>query len=330
MKKFLIVLFILFVLLIIVGVVLWNYDFSRGRQMKWGVNFSQPQASYLGLDWKKVYLALLDDLKVRNLRLQAYWPLLEKERGKFDFIDLDWQVKEAKKRDAKIIMVLGRRQPHWPECHSPEWAKGLNEKETQEKILSMLERVVKHYKKESAILIWQVDNEPLVDWFGVCPLIDKEFIKREIALVKSIDFRPILITDSGELSFWYEAKKLGGDFLGTTMYRVVWNKTAGYLNYKYLIPPAFYYFRARALGIYPDGMIISELQAEPWQRIALEELSLEEQRQSFDAIKFKANTEFARRVGFGSAYLWGAEYWAWLKEKNGDASLWEEARLLFR
>ena len=33
--------------------------------MIFGVTFSQPQAEYLGLDWKKTYLDMLDNLKVR-------------------------------------------------------------------------------------------------------------------------------------------------------------------------------------------------------------------------------------------------------------------------
>lgn len=314
---------IILVIIIFLGVAIafcWNLDFSRGRQLIWGVNFSQPQAVYLGLDWKKVYIDILDDLKVRHLRLQAYWPEIEKEPGKFDFTNLDWQIKEAKKRDAKIIMVIGRRQPHWPECHSPDWTKLMIEKEIQSKILLMLGQAVKHYKKESSIIMWQVDNEPLVNWFGDCPPPDKDFIKQEIALVKKLDFRPILITDSGELSWWYSASKLG-DYFGTTLYRVVWNKTFGYLDYNYVIPPLFYNLKARLMGLSPESVIISELQAEPWQG--------DEQKKSFNAQRFLKNVEFAKRTGFSSAYLWGAEYWYWLKEKKGDDSLWWIAKKLW-
>lgn len=310
--------------LIFILVIIWNLDFGRGP-LTLGVNFSQPQAQYLGLDWRKTYLAILDDLEVRNLRLQAYWSEIEKEPSQFNFADLDWQVQEAKKHQAKIIMVIGRRQPHWPECHSPAWTTFLSEKDTQKKILTMLEEVVKHYKKENSIVMWQVDNEPLVEWFGNCPKVDKEFINQEIALVKQLDLRPILITDSGELSWWYKAASLS-DVFGTTVYRVVWNKSLGYLNYKYLLPPAFYSLKAKLAGIPLENSIISELQAEPWQKTDISLLSLEEQRKSFDADKFVANVEFAKRTGFSSAYLWGVEYWYWLKETKGDDSLWWVAK----
>ncbi len=324
MKRFL---FVFLLVILIAGIVLFFWNFSRPEGLILGVNFSKPQAEYLGLDWKRTYTAILDDLKVKNLRLQAYWPEIEKNQGQLDFTDLDWQVKEAKKRDAKIIMVIGRRQPHWPECHSPLWAQNLTEDAAQQKILGMLEQVVKHYKKESSIIMWQVDNEPLVNWFGKCPIADQNFVKKEIALVKKIDFRSVLITDSGELSLWRKTSHLG-DYFGTTMYRVVWSKTFGYLDYKYPIPPAFYRLRAFFNGLPFESVVISELQAEPWQRIALDNLSLAEQRKSFDAQRLKDNVEFARRTGFSSAYLWGAEYWYWLKEKQNDVSVWEAAKNL--
>ncbi len=327
MKKFIVILAILFIIAIII---FWRLDFSEpSHSMVFGVTFSQPQAEYLGLDWQKTYLSILDDLKVKHLRLLAYWDQLEEEEGKFDFSDLDWQVAQARQRSAKIIMTIGRRLPHWPECHTPAWAANLSEKEQQEKILKMLETVVSHYKKQSGVIMWQVDNEPLINWFGQCPPADKEFTKQEIALVKNLDFRPVLITDSGELGWWRPAARLG-DYFGTTMYRVVWNKYIGYWNYKYLFPPAFYQLKAWLAGVYAPGIIISELQAEPWLRESIEKIPLEEQQHSMDTQKFKEIISFARRTGFSQSYLWGVEYWYWLKEKKGDASLWEAARELWQ
>ena len=327
MKKiWIIILSIIFV----VGLILWFWNFGQKQTIELGVTFSQPQAEYLQLDWQKTYTSILDDLGVKHLRLLAYWPTLEKKEGQFDFSDLDWQVKEAQKRGAKVIMTIGRRLPHWPECHTPDWAQKLDEAEAQKKILTMLEKVVSHYKKDSNILMWQVDNEPLVGWFGLCPKPDPEFIKKEIALVKSLDFRPVLITDSGELSLWRKASQLGGDYFGTTMYRTVWSYVLGYMNYQYLIPPAFYNLKARAAGLYPAGVIVAELQAEAWLREDISKISLAEQRKSMNSKKLEEAVVFARRTGFGSAYLWGVEYWYWLKVKMNDDSLWWTAKQIFQ
>lgn len=327
MKKFLVGL--LLAIIIAIGV-LWFWDFGRKQTMGWGVTFSQIQTEYLKLDWQKTYLAILDDLQVKNLRLLAYWSEIEKEDGEFDFTDLDWQVQEAEKRGAKIIMGIGRRLPRWPECQAPDWTEDLTETEIQQKILTMLKKTVEHYKDYNNIIMWQVDNEPLVDWFGQCPLPDKNFIKQEIALVKSLDSRPVLITDSGELSFWREASKLGGDYFGTTMYRTVWNEVTGYLSYKYLIPPAFYNLKARLVGLNPSQIIVAELQTEAWLRDDISQISLEEQKKSMNVEKMEEAVSFVRRTGFGSAYLWGAEYWYWLKTEKNDDSLWWTAKQIFQ
>ncbi|KKR48748.1 MAG: hypothetical protein UT86_C0003G0077 [Candidatus Magasanikbacteria bacterium GW2011_GWC2_40_17] len=328
MKKFL---FLILIIIIVLGAILWFWNFGKNQSMEFGVTFSKPQAEYLGLDWQKTYTQILDDLGARRLRLLAYWPEIEKEEGRYDFGSLDWQIKEAKKRQARIILVIGRRLPHWPECHVPEWANKYPENQLQEKILRLEKEIINRYKKESSIIMWQVDNEPLVNWFGTCPPPDPVFVKSEIAFVKANDFRPILITDSGELSFWWRAAHLGGDFFGTTMYRVVWNSLFNnYFEYKYLVPPAFYNLKARVNGLYPASVIIAELQAEPWLREDISKVSLVEQRRSMNALKLEQTASFARRTGFGQAYFWGVEYWYWLKEKKSDDSMWWTAKQIFK
>ena len=67
------------------------------EEITWGVNFSQKQAQNLGLDWKETYSALINDLEVKNIKIASYWDLIEKEEGKYNFEDLDWQIKEAEK-----------------------------------------------------------------------------------------------------------------------------------------------------------------------------------------------------------------------------------------
>jgi len=188
--------------------------------------------------------------------------------------------------------------------------------------------VVEHYKNQPAILTWQVDNEPLVDWFGNCPKPDKNFVKEEIALIKSLDLRPVLITDSGELSTWVRAARLG-DYFGTTMYRVVWNKYIGYWSYDWFLPSAFYTIKAKLNGLDLDKVIVAELQTEAWLRDDISKIPLEEQKKSINPEQFRKNIGVARRTGFSEAYLWGVEYWYWLKDKHNDSSLYNEAKKLW-
>ena len=300
----------------------------RAEKITWGVNFSQKHVQNLRLDWKETYLALLDDLGTKNLKVAAHWDLLEPEKNKYYFDDLDWQIKEAENHSVKILLVIGMKTPRWPECHIPEWAKGLTKEEQQERILKLIEKIVLNYRDSTSIYAWQVENEPFFP-FGECPWVDKNFLKKEIDLVKSLDpSHPIVISDSGEGSFWIQAAKLG-DVVGTTMYKIVWFHQIGiYVHYPF--PPTFYWKKAKYIEkIFNKKVIVVELQAEPWGPKLIYDSPIEEQEKTMNLEQFQKNIEFAKRTGFDRFYLWGAEWWYWLKEAQNKPEIWQEAKKLF-
>jgi hypothetical protein len=274
----------------------------RAEKIDWGVNFSQKHAKNLGLDWKETYLALLYDLGTKNLKVAAHWDLLEPEKNKYYFDDLDWQVKEAENHSAKILLAIGMKTPRWPECHIPEWAINFSKEEQQKEILEMLKKVVLRYKDSKAIEYWQVENEPFFP-FGDCPWVDKNFLKEEIELVKSLDpSHPVVVSDSGEGSFWVQAAKLG-DIVGTTMYKKVWFRQLGIYVY-YPLPPTFYWRKAEYIKkIFDKKVIVVELQAEPWGPKLLYDSPVEEQEKTMNLKQFQKNVEFAKRTGFGRFYF---------------------------
>ncbi len=325
-KKILLLTFIIFL-------ILFMYFFvgfpEPTEDIVFGVNFSQKHARQMGLDWKETYLALLDDLQIKNLKLITHWDLIEKERGNFFFDDLDWQIEEAQRRDVKIILVIGMKTGRWPECHIPEWAKGLSKEQQQERILELVKKIVIRYKNQPSIVVWEVENEPLFP-FGECTWKDKNFLKKEIALVKSLDSkRPILVSDSGEGSFWITSARLA-DIVGITMYKKVWFREAKIYVF-YPFPPTFYWRKARIIkNIFKKDVICVELQTEPWCPNLLYNCSIEEQKKSMDLRQFKYNIEFAKRTGLNKFYLWGGEWWYWMKEKQGNPEIWEEAKKLFQ
>jgi len=298
-------------------------------QVDFGVTFSQKFAQEMGLDWQDTYLAILNDLRVDKLRLVAYWPIIEPEPGQYSFEDLDWQIDEATRQDAQVILAIGRKVPRWPECHIPDWAKNLSEDEQQARILALLTKVVKRYRDNQTIKYWQVENEAFLKGFGQCPPLDEQFLDREISLVRQLDHsgRPIVMTASGELSSWLKPA-LKGDIFGTTLYRIVWIEKIG--HFKYPIPAVFYYKRAKLVkwlsGV--EKMIVIELQGEPWGPRAIYETAVWKQAKSMDLDKFKGIIDYARRTGFEEAYLWGAEWWYWRKE-HGNNALWQEAKELW-
>ncbi|HDZ54132.1 MAG TPA: hypothetical protein ENI19_01965 [Candidatus Nealsonbacteria bacterium] len=332
----------IFVLLLVFAGYLFIGKPPIAKDIIWGVNFSQKHASLLGLDWQETYLALLDDLEVKNLKVAAHWDSIEPEDGNFNFGDLDWQIEEAEKREAQILLAIGMKTPRWPECHTPNWAKNLTKDQQQKKILRMLEKIVNRYKNSETIKYWQIENEPFFP-FGECPWVDKVFLKKEIELVKSIDRlkRPVIISDSGEGSLWITAARFG-DIIGTTMYKKVWftlpnflKKNLGgfrqigmYIHYPF--PPTFYWRKAQIIKkIFGKEVIVIELQAEPWGKKLLYDSPIEEQQKTMNPTQFKENIEFAKRTGFKEFYLWGAEWWFWMKSVQNNSQIWDEARNLF-
>ena len=328
-KKLLVVLIILF-LLVDTWLSLFLLDFKKPA-VSLGVTFSQKYAQELKLDWRQAYLAILDDLKVDHLRLIAYWDQIEAKLDELDFSDLDWQISEAAKRNVNVVLVVGRRLPRWPECHDPGWLAKLAPLAVQQQQLEFVQAVVERYKDNPAIKKWQIENEPLFGIFGHCPLPDKKFLIQEIELVKSLDSRPIVVTDSGELSHWQGVAGLA-DILGITMYRLVWNPQMGFWDY-WFVPAAFYHYKASLTQFFHQnlkGVMVTELQMEPWTfNRPMVELTLAEQEQSFDLKRFKDNVGYVEKTGFAEVYLWGAEYWYWLKAK-GYPEIWEEAKGLWK
>jgi len=298
----------------------------EAEQITWGVDFSQKHARDLGLDWKEVYLAYLEDLEVKQIKLSTAWNLLEKEKNEYDFSDLDWQIEQAEKYGAKVILVIGMKTPRWPECHFPDWAEDLSKQELQPSILNLLENVVLRYQKNTVIWAWQIENEPLL-FFGECPEGDRNFLKEEVSLVKSLDSlkRPVIISDSGEWSLWLRIADIG-DIVGTTLYRRVWmDELNMYIDYYF--SPIYYYRKAEIIKkFFNKKVIVTELQAEPWGPELLYDISVEEQQKSMTLARFSDNIEFAKNTGLDTFYLWGGEWWYWLKEKKGDDSFWQEAK----
>ena len=302
------------------------------KNIKYGVTFSQLGAKNLKLDWKKAYLEVLDDLKVKDIRLPSYWSVIEKKKGEYNFEETDFLIDEADKRGVNIILTVGIKQPRWPECHIPEWARKLSTEGRQQKTLDFIKSVVERYKDKKSIRAYQVENEPYFYPYGEgCYPPDTEFLKKEIALVRSLDSRPIIISETGELTLWGRQMQLS-DIFGSTLYRTVWNPITKYFTYP--IPPGFYSLRSNFFRKYfaPNNQksIIIELQAEPWiPSNSPLDIPIEKQMKIFSVKNLDDNVEFAKKTSFDEIYLWGVEWWYFMKEK-GQGQYWEYAKGLFK
>ena len=320
------------VLLIILGVLLLLVKPAQTPGAKiWGADFSALYAKQLGLDYKETLNAIINDLKVKEFRISAHWSEIEKIEGNYDFSELDYQVETIEKNGGKIILAVGKRLPRWPECHEPEWIKSLSANRKEQKLLEYIEITINRYKDNPAIWAWQVENEPFLWGFGECSLTDDEFLDKEISLVRELDkTRPIVLTDSGEFGRWQGVYKRA-DIFGTTMYRVVELRFLPIGHFKYPLSPDYFKVKAGIIeSLFGKKQIINiELQAEPWLKKRPPEMPLEEQLKAFDIDQFKENIEYAKKVGFERNYLWGPEWWFWMKEKQNHPEFWKTAKGLF-
>jgi beta-galactosidase GanA len=187
----------------------------------WGVTYSPRYAQSLGLDPRATFVDVLDELGVRRVRLPLYWDEVEPTPGAYDLSALDWYLDQARSRGVDVVLVVGYKQPRWPECYAPPWAADLPTDRLRERILALVEAEVAHARAYPNVAMWQVENEPFRG-YGECrgpELLTSAFLTEEIGLVRRLDGRPVLVTDSGELSSWIPAMRLPGEYFGTTAYR---------------------------------------------------------------------------------------------------------------
>lgn len=300
------------------------------ERITYGMSFNAPYATELGLDGSKVLGEIINDLGVRHFRLAAHWTLIEPEKDRYDFLWLDDELAQVRKANGTVIMGVGRRLPRWPECHIPLWASDMAWEEKKDEIRAYIRAVVERYRNDSTITYWQVENEPYLEVFATeyCGKLDEDFLKEEVALVRELDpTRPILVTDSGNLGTWNGAYQRG-DAFGTSVYVYFWNPELG--QFKTILPPWFYRAKEGLMRLVHGDKktFLIELSLEPWLVDPVTAVPLEVQ---YTRMNLKAMDEilaYAKETRFDTQYLWGAEWWYWLKEQGND-EMWERGKQIF-
>lgn len=304
------------------------------QNIVWGVNFSQKYATELGLNWKDAYIKILDELKPKYARLVVYWDQTEPIAGDYNYDDIIWQLNEAKARDVKVIMTLGRKVLRYPECHEPDWwLKSADPKYKEDALLKYVENTVLRLKGYDNIIMWQVENEPMYP-FGDCQKQRKETVEKEVALVRRLDSRPILIQDSGEGGFW-RPLYLMGDYLGISMYRRTWYnfyKDVTGISFYFHYPIAYWAYKVKAVltAVPVDKIIVTELQGEPWGPVINSKLTEEEKLKTMSPQQFIDTISYAQKSGFNQIYFWGPEWWLWEKEVNSNPFYWDTGKAVIQ
>lgn len=298
---------------------------NRSNELVLGVSFSPAQAERYGSDWRANYIALLDDLNFKHIRIPAYWDMIEPTAGNYDFTETDWMVSEAAKRNAKITLVVGQKNIRYPECFYPKWIDLNDTANVSQKVTDMVSAVIRHYKNNPAIYQWQLENEFLLKSFGNCPskLLTSKQLQKEMSALKAEDnSRKVILTQSDQ--FGFPLKGPFGNIFGFSMYRWAWDKRIGYFRYPQT--GEYFWWKAAIIGpIFNQSIKVHELQAEAWGPVGNEHLSYDESVKTMNPKQFLDNISYAKQTRIKSVDLWGAEWW-WHMKQKGHNEMWESVK----
>lgn len=326
------------------GIAQWYINTNDHKPLKLGASFIPAYAESLGLDPKETMDAMLNDLNIKHLRLVSYWNQLEPADDQYDFSLLDWQFQKAEAAGAKITLSVGLRQPRWPECHMPDWAKNLSGGPSvgrwEEKLNDFIAETVNRYKSSPALDSYQLENEYFLRGFGICKdlvgeeaAFSRERLVTEYNLVEELDpYHPVIIARSNN-ALGFPVGEPTPDEFGISIYKRVWDANFSKRYMEYPFPAWFYGFVAGGQKIMTGkDMIIHELQAEAWppNHQGITDTPLEEQNKSINADRLEDRFQFGIDTGMREIYLWGAEYWFYRLKILNDPSLWDVAREEFK
>lgn len=298
----------------------------RNEPLVLGTTFIPNYARYLEVDPQETLHAMMYDLGIRRYRFVSYWSNMEKEKGTYDFSELDWQFKMAEESNSDVSLSIGLRQPRWPECHMPEWARNTPKDVWYPELQKFMTAVIERYKDHPNLGSYQLENEFLLTAFGECPDHSRERLIEEFELVKSLDAdTPVVITRSNNAVPSWPIGQPRPDVSGAAVYKRVWDKTVTKRYFEYPLPAWYYAFFAGATELTTGrNTILHELQAEPWlpEGYSLKTTSTEEQYETMNPERLKDRIEYGKATGMRTIDLWGAEWWYWRKENRDDPALW--------
>lgn len=301
--------------------------------LTFGATFIPTYAESFGLEPKETMTAIIDDLGIKRLRLVSYWEEHEKEPGRYDFRELDWQFRLAEEKGVSVSLAVGLRQPRWPECHMPDWAERLTKAQWRAQLKDYMQTVIERYKSSPALVEYQLENEYFLQVFGICPDHSRERLVEEFEYLRSLDpTRPIIVTRSNNAVPSWPVGAPRADMIGASIYKRVWDATITKRYFEYPVPAWFYAFLAGGAELTTGrNTFIHELQTEAWlppeDGHAMNKISsIPEQNKSLDATRLRDRFEYGVGTGMRTIDLWGVEWWYWRKEVAGDPSLWNTAK----
>jgi len=295
-----------------------------------GTTFDYEQCINLNTDYKKV-LERIIDLKLSPVRVGIKWSKVENEKGRYDWEIYDGILEKLNSKKIPIILTIGVKSPRWPEFYIPGW---INYKYTKnfiidsdnkillDEICGFIQKVYKRYKHLKSIKSIQLENEPFVKagpWKGEISL---DFIKEEIKYLKRIVNIPIHMTTLGIPNNTFFKKIFNNirkvdndiidisDVLGIDIYTKIEDKLLPKDKYTYSSKNSDWKYIIKLKNKAEDlkkEVIISELQAEPWQRATV---NFEDAygNKTCNPSMVLENLDMIKSLNINTVLLWGTEF----------------------
>ena len=311
-------------------------DSGVANEVKVGTTFIKINAEALGLNWKSAYREIVNDIGIKQIRIPIFWDQIEPKPGIFDWETLDWQMQEASKANAKILLVVGHRVPRYPECYAPDWTRSLDDRDFKQALFNMTTAAVLHFKDHPALEAWQVENEPLAKilgkiWGGETCREVAPLVAEEVKLVRSLDQHkhPTIVTFA--FSPWMtsqirETLDFDSDVVAITLFNKLFFRSPVYSGYVEMFRMGFFSplrlaYQAAIAQQKAKPFWVAEMQAEPWGPDGPYRFAHPEDAYiSMNPDRLTETWNYATRSGISRIYLWGAEWW--LSERNkGNSSM---------
>lgn len=317
------------------GIAQWYIQKHASEPLRIGTTFVPNYARYFGLDPQETMQAMIDT-GFKDLRLVSYWSDIESTQGEYDFNELDWQFELAEKHDIDISLSIGLRQPRWPECHMPTWARERQDDKSfwYPHLKDFMQATIARYGDHPQLESYQLENEFLLSVFGDCPDHDRNRLIDEFNFVKSLDSNtPVIVTRSNNATPSWPIGQPRADLNGAAVYKRVWDKTVTKRYFEYPLPAWYYAFLAGGAELTTGQQtILHELQTEPWlpEGVDLRDSTIKEQNNTMDATRLLQRMEYGVDTGMRYIDVWGVEWMYWRQVHHNDPSLMDamEASLL--
>jgi len=290
--------------------------------IRFGITFSHTHLNWLKIPiYDALDLAL--EMGFSHLRLGSYWQEVEINKGVYNFSKLEDLLNRCEKTGQKVIMNVGVKSPRWPEFYWPRYLKekDFNNSETRKRTLLFIEKLVKTLKKYSCITHWEVENEPLDPSGPENSTIPIDFLIEEVELVRKLDSRPIILTlwadDLESRQLFPEVLPIA-DVIGLDLYYKRFMKSDKGKSF-YEGPRTNDDYLREIIKTSPKEVIITELQAEPWEKD--EKGYLSKNPESISPKLLENNLKRASSLGVREIILWGFEYWYYQKNQGNNKYL---------